>query len=212
MQALKARLIDDSHFRVLAIPYGGHISGKDNDGEFFTKRTDIKADWFTERPVLWHHGQDDLLGDRVIGKATDLTEEDDGWWVDVWLKRGEKYADLVAALSQKAPLYGSSGTISYLRRSAPDGEILVWPYVEQTLTLTPSNMLSISRPAKAMLEAFDSADIRLEAGWKAMLADIEQLRTDLQPTSTRGEEAARDERLAAFIAKADDVLATLRQS
>lgn len=212
MQALKAHVIDDNHFRVRAIPFGGMIGGKDFDGEYFTKRTDIKPDWFSERPVLWHHGQDEYLGDRVIGKATDLTEEEDGWWVDVWLKRGEKYADLIASLSQKAPLYGSSGTISYLRRSAPDGEILTWPYVEQTLTLTPSNLLSISRPAKALLDSFDSADIRLDATVKSLLAEIEQLRTDLQPTSTRGEGAARDERLAAFIAKADDVLATLRQS
>lgn len=212
MHDLKAQLIDESHFRVLAIPFGGMLDGKDLDGEFFSARTDIKPDWFSERPVLWHHGQDSYLGDHVIGKATDLVEDEDGWWVDVWLKRGEKYAELINSLSQKAPLYGSSGTISYLKRAAPDGEILVWPYVEQTLTLTPSNALSVSRPAKAVLDAFDSADIRLDARLKAVLADIEQLRTDLRPTSIRGEGAARDERLDAFIEKADNVLATLRQS
>ena len=211
MQALKAKLIDDNHFRLLAIPFGGPVDGKDLDGEYFSKRTDIKPDWFSERPVLWHHGQDEYMKDTVIGKATDLEQDEDGWWVDVWLKRGQKYAELVSQLSQKAPLYGSSGTISYLRRSAPDGEILSWPYVEQTLTLTPTNALSISRPAKALLDSFDSADIRLDATVKSLLAEIDQLRTDLSPTS-RSEGPARDERLIAFIQKADDVLATLRQS
>jgi hypothetical protein len=212
MKPLKAQYIDDSHFRVLAIPFGGPLDGKDLDGEFFSPRTDIKPDWFSERPVLWHHGQDDYLGDAVIGKATDLTEDEDGWWVDVWLKRGQRYADLIAQLSQKAPLYGSSGTISYLKRAAPDGEILAWPYVEQTLTLTPSNAMSVTRPAKALVDAFDSADIRLDATVKSLLAEIEQLRTDLRPTSHASEETARDERLDAFVKKADDVLATLRQS
>lgn len=211
MRTLKAQLIDDSHFRVLAIPFGGMLDGRDFDGEYFSKRTDIKPDWFSERPVLWHHGTDDFMGDRVIGKATDLEEEDDGWWVDVWLKRGERYADLIAALSQKAPLYGSSGTIAYLKKTAPDGEIMVWPYVEQTLTTTPSNLLSVARPAKALLAAYDSADIGLSPALKALLADIEQLRTDLTPTS-RGEGAARDERLDALIKGAEDVLARLRQS
>ena len=211
MQALKAQLIDNSHFRLLAIPYGGPTGGRDLDGEFFSKRTDIKADWFTERPVLWHHGLDKHLGDSVIGKATDLVEEEDGWWVDVWLKRGERHAELVQMLSQKSPLYGSSGTISYLKKTAPDGEILTWPYVEQTLTLTPSNRFSISRPAKAVVEAFSDADIPVSPAIKALLADIEQLRTDLQPTSIVGEGVARDERLSAIEAAFVETLEHIRR-
>jgi hypothetical protein len=211
MPELKAQLIDDNHFKLLAIPYGGQFDGRDFDGEFFTKRTDIKPDWFDQRPVLWHHGQDEHLGDRVIGQAVDLTEDEDGWWVDVWLRRGEKHAELVKQLSQKAPLYGSSGTIGYLKKSAPDGEILVWPYVEQTLTLAPSNILSVSRPAKALIETFTSADIAVSPAIKALLTELEQLRTDLQPTSTAREVAARDERMTAIERSFVDTLETLRR-
>lgn len=183
MHDLKAQVIDEGHFRILAIPFGGPIQGGDLDGERFTPRTDIKPDWFPERPVLWHHGQDKFMGDRVIGKATDLVLEEDGWWVDVWLKRGQKHAELVQKLSQKAPLYGSSGTIGYLKKTAPDGEILVWPYAEQTLTLTPSNQFSISAPAKAMFEHFASADIDPVPGMKAVLDSIDNLGADLPLTS-----------------------------
>ena len=34
---LKASLIDDNHFRVLAIPFGGPLKGRDLDGDYFTR-------------------------------------------------------------------------------------------------------------------------------------------------------------------------------
>lgn len=180
---IKASVIDDDHFRLLAIPFGGPLGGRDLDGEFFSAKTDIKPDWFAERPVLWHHGQDDFMADTVIGKATDLTLEDDGWWVDVWIKAGEKRAELVKRLSQKAPIFGSSGTIGYLRKATKAGEILVWPYVEQTLTTSPQNALSIAKPAKAWLDDFDDASIPVHDALKAFLTDLDNLGSDLPLTS-----------------------------
>lgn len=191
---VKATLISDDHFRLLAIPFGGPIGGRDLDGEYFTRNTDIKADWFPERPVLWHHGQDSHLGDTVIGKATNLTLEDDGWWVDVWIKHGERRAELVKQLASKAPIYGSSGTISYLRKATKAGEITVWPYVEQTLTTSPQNALSVARPAKAILEDYQSAFIPLREPVKALLdsvANLDNLGTDLPLTSGQGEAVAK---------------------
>ncbi len=189
---VKATLVDDDHFRLLAIPFGGPLGGKDLDGEFFSKRTDIKPDWFPERPVLWHHGQDRHMSDTVVGKATDLTLEEDGWWVDVWIKHGEQRAELVKRLAQKAPIYGSSGTISYLRKASTSGEILVWPYVEQTLTTSPQNSLSIAKPAKAWLDDFQSASIPVSRAFKAFLTDLDNLGADLPLTSDRpGEVAAK---------------------
>ena len=183
MHVLKAQVVDEGHFRILAIPFGGPIQGGDLDGERFTTNTDIKPDWFPERPVLWHHGQDDYIGDRVIGKAIDLKLEEDGWWVDVWLKKGERHAELVQKLANKSPLYGSSGTIGYLKRTAKDGEILVWPYAEQTLTLAPSNTFSVSRPAKAMLEDAAAAQIDVVPYAKALLHSFDNLGADLSLTS-----------------------------
>jgi hypothetical protein len=189
--AVKATIIDDDHFRLLAIPFGGPVGGRDLDGEFFTRKTDIKPDWFTERPVLWHHGQDRYMSDTVVGKATDLTLEDDGWWVDVWLKHGEQRAELIKRLASKAPIYGSSGTIGYLRKASTGGEILVWPYVEQTLTTSPQNTLSVAKPAKAILDNYASAFIPVHGAFKALLADIDNLGSDLPSTSGQGEMVAK---------------------
>src|SRR6185436_4085438 len=95
-RAMKATVIDDAKFRLLAIPYGGPIPSKasplgvDLDGEWFSPRTDIKPGWFDVRLVDWHHGADGKLGRSILGKADNLTEDDDGWWVDVWLRHGER--------------------------------------------------------------------------------------------------------------------------
>ena len=51
MNPIKATVLDDDKFRLLAIPFGGPIPhpafprGVDLDGETFTERTDIKAAW-----------------------------------------------------------------------------------------------------------------------------------------------------------------------
>jgi cation transport regulator ChaB len=208
---VKAQMVGNDHFRVLAIPFGGPLGGRDLDGEFFTKRTDIKPDWFAERPVLWHHGQDSLMGDETIGKADGLTLDEDGWWVDVWVKHGDRRADLFRRVAEKAPIYGSSGTVSYLKKASHSGEILVWPYIEQTLTTSPQNNFSVVKPAKAVLDDFESADIRLDAAVKAFLEDIEQAhRSDLAPTSTVGEATAMAG-LAAAEAAFSEALRELRE-
>jgi hypothetical protein len=214
MIEVKASLIDNDHFRLLAIPFGGPIKGRDLDGEYFTKRTDIKADWFTQRPVLWHHGSDALMGDAVVGKATDLTLEEDGWWVDVWLEHGQKRADLIKRLAARAPLYGSSGTIGYLKKASLTGEILTWPYVEQTLTTSPQNSYSVLRPAKAVLEDFDSAEIPLDGAFKAWLGDLDALGADLTPTSGRSAATAKAGRVLSALSerRLREALAAMQQT
>src|SRR6478735_8974554 len=108
MEPVKATVLDDDRFRLLAIPFGGPIPhpafprGVDLDGETFTERTDIKAAWFPTRPVDWHHGGDVTLGRTVIGKAANLTMDEDGWWVDVWLNHGERRLDLIKRLAEQA--------------------------------------------------------------------------------------------------------------
>jgi hypothetical protein len=149
-EPLKATVLDDNSFRLLAIPFGGPIPsplfprGIDIDGETFTERTDVKAAWFDSRPTDWHHGADPTgkMGRAVLGKAVDLGPFDgkgigpdaDGWWVTVWLDQGQKRLDLIRRLASQATIYGSSESVPGLTKKASSGEILVWPYIEQTLT------------------------------------------------------------------------------
>jgi hypothetical protein len=184
--------------RLLAIPFSGPIKtarnakGLDMDGEFFDERTDIKPEWFDERPVDWHHSQDPSgkMNGVLIGKARNLHREDDGWWVDLWLNAGEKRLALIKQLNEKgAELFGSSYAYPNLVKRGKAGHIEVWPYMMQTLSTSPQNTNSVLRPAKAVLDAFTQADIAVDARLADILTELETLR-DLDANLT-GEAAAK---------------------
>jgi hypothetical protein len=157
MQPLKATLLDDDAFRLLAIPFGGPIPsphspiGVDLDGEWFDKATDVKPHLWAERDVDWHHGHDDTVGRTIIGKSIlDDEPEDDGWWATIWLKHGERRLALIKALAERgAQLFGSSQAPRGTVRKASTGYIEVWPYWRQTLSTSPQNTYSVLRPMKA---------------------------------------------------------------
>jgi hypothetical protein len=175
MTPIKATVLDDDAFRLLAFPFGGPIPhpafprGVDLDRETFTERTDIKADWLPFRPTDWHHGNDTKMGRTVVGKALDLGRfdgpskepDEDGWWVTVWLAQGEKRLDLIRRLAnQGGQIFGSSESIPGLVKKAASGEILVWPYWRQTLSTSPQNTHSVIRPLKATLDEIEAAGER----------------------------------------------------
>lgn len=191
MPPVKASVLDDDSFRLLAIPFGGPIPqggaprGADLDGEWFSPRTDIKPDWFPSRIVDWHHGHDPMMGRAELGKAVDLgpfrgpgdEPDEDGWWVTVWLKHGERRLDLVRKLADRgAQLYGSSESVAGLVQKAATGEILTWPYVRQTLSTSPQNTYSILRPLKATLDDYLAEGVLPGA---AFWADTERAMRDL---------------------------------
>ena len=197
MEYMKAEQTNGTRWRVLAIPFGGPFKGgKDFDGEYFSPRTDIKAHWFSERPVLFHHGKDAALGDTEIGIEDELKRASDGWWAEMWLNRSNRYWAQVDALLRSGKMYGSSGAIAHLVKRAPDGEILVWPHAEQTVTPTPSNYFSRVAASKAV-EHFTNAGIALDGTLKSVLADLDELSDDLRTTLARPAQAA--------VGPADDV-------
>ncbi len=196
MDFLKAEQISNSKWRVLAIPFGGPIKGKDLDGEFFSPKTDIKPDWFDRRPLVWHHGMDKAIPDPVLGTADDLEEKADGWWTTVWLDRSNRYWEAVNSLLSSGKVYGSSGSLpNFVKTDPRTGEILVWPYIEQTLTPTPANPFSVVVAAKAVAH-FDEANIGLSPATRGLLTDLEpaDLRSDLP---SGGDDAATRARVHA---------------
>jgi hypothetical protein len=195
---LKAVVVDDEHFRLLAFPFGGPIPapaaprGVDLDGEWFSERTDIKPDWLPYRMVDWHHGADATLGRTIIGKADNLTMEEDGWWVDVWLRHGEKRLELVRKLAERgAQLFGSSESVAGMVKKSSTGEILKWPYWRQTLTTSPQNTLSVVRPFKAVLEEAVAEYQPNPSFWRDVIEQLDNLTPDLQLTSPGGEDEAK---------------------
>jgi hypothetical protein len=186
MDFLKAEQVGNAKWRVLAIPFGGPFKGgKDTDGEFFSPRTDIKADWFRSRPVIWHHGMDSSLKDTELGTEDDLVKTDEGWWATMWLDRSNRYWEEINKLLAAGKMFGSSGAIAHLvEKDHKTGEILRWPHAEQTLTPTPANFYSRIVASKAV-------DHLTPEGVRELLTDLDSsddLRSDLP---SGGNEAAR---------------------
>lgn len=208
MTYLKAEQLSKSKWRVLAIPFGGPFDGKDLDGEFFSARTDIKADWFDRRPLIWHHNLDGTMkADPVLGTADDTEKEADGWWSTIWLDRSHRYWEQVDSLLNSGKIYGSSGALpNFVRTDRKTGEILVWPYVEQTLTPTPANPYARVVAAKAIAH-FDEARIGLSPALRGLISDLDSPTVDLpSDLPSGGDEAARRRARGIAIAEAAKAL------
>jgi hypothetical protein len=225
---VKAQLIGDDAFRLLAIPFGGPIpypgapKGADIEGQWFSPAVDIKPDWFKARVVDWHHGSDPtgVMGRTPLGKAVDLGDADgpsdepdeDGWWVTFWLDAGQKRNALIRRLQQKgAEIFGSSETIPgvpMMRLAGKadivpwargvPGEIVSWPYIRQTLSTSPQNTYSVLRPMKAVLDNL-SLDENDSEPMRDLLSDLYALGADLTTSSERGELAAKAGRVLSAV-------------
>ena len=199
--------------RLLAIPFGGPIPspksalGVDLDGEFFSERTDIYGDVKylrenRERLVDWHHSAHPpspkhgdptgMMTGAIIGKSIlDPDPDEDGWWVDLWLKLGDKRVALIQRLAQRgAQLFGSSQPLK-AKVDRDTGEIVMWAHMLQTLSTSPQNTYSVLRPAKAMLEEADEAGLEVPRQMATLLEEMRDLDADLRRTSLAGDDGAK---------------------
>ncbi|RKX63644.1 MAG: hypothetical protein DRP42_07400, partial [Tenericutes bacterium] len=122
----------------LGVPFGGHLAGKDNDGEFFSPKTDFMMEIGDTRPVLYFHGmkawgQADPKPE-VIGRATLTRIDAKGLWFDITLDKTKTLAKRVWESAIKGIVKASSGAVDYLKRKVEHtGEILTWAIGELTL-------------------------------------------------------------------------------
>lgn len=239
LSPIKATVLDDDAFALLAIPFGGPIphprsrKGADLDGEWFSERTDIKPDWLPSRVVDWTHGVDPLgvlgipwdpsrqgpvpLDKRVdIGKAGNLRMEEDGWWVDVWLDAGERRVNLIRQLAERgAQLFGSSESIGgMVSTDKATGEILSWPYWRQTLSTSPQNTLSTVSPLKAVLHDIGTGAYPVtDAFWSDLQDALGDLGADLRIGAKAGRvlSSVNERALADALAGLDGAVERLRE-
>lgn len=193
--------------RLLAIPFGGPIPspkssrGVDWDNEWFDEHTDIYGPYpplrkERERLVDFQHsyqppgpryGDDTgmMLG-HLIGKSIlDPNPEEDGWWVDLWVERGNKRVAMIEAIAKRgAQLFGSSQPLPK-GRVDPDGHIAVWPFWLETISTAPNNTYSVMRPKAALDEATQSG-IVVPEGLRSLATEIDSLVADLRRTSDVG--------------------------
>lgn len=162
---LPVRVKGHRELEVLGAPYGGHMDGKDADGEYFSANTDFMLDIGERRPALYLHGRTPRgttsLQPPVIGKATASRRDDDGLWFDVSLGEGQ-LADRVWEAAQVGKARASSGAVNYLVRRSKDGELLTWPLAELSVFDTGQGRSPANELAQVSLKcAFDNAGIEM---------------------------------------------------
>ena len=158
-----------TNWRVLGLPYGGPVKGRDLDGEAFSADTDIwlKVGDFVN--LTYYHGfEPDEPGKMqaqpaLIGRAEYTGADERGHWFEPMLDLEEPLAKrLVDAGVEK--LRASSGAVNHLVRKADGGVITTWPVGELALFDTnewrkPANDFAvIEAKAELITEAIPEAE------------------------------------------------------
>lgn len=116
----------------------GDDTQRDLQGEYFTPETDLGLDWYSQRPVLYHHGLDGAMKAAVIGVIDTLRMDETGLWAEAQLDIHKRYVQTVQKLVERGILGWSSGSLPHLVEVAADGRIQQWPIVEGSLTPSPA--------------------------------------------------------------------------
>jgi len=180
--------LNEPEYIVLGVPYGGHLDGKDADGQFFSVKTDTWLNDEKEIPVTYYHGfgPDDKNEwqdvPAVIGIAKFDHEDDRGVWFKVRLDDSEPLTGRITGVKAEI-VKASSGAIGHLARFGDDGEILIWPLGELALFDTnewrkPANELAVFTAKAEITEADAEAVTQAEAVDEAEPIDL------LIPTET----------------------------
>lgn len=167
MNNLKAISQTDDELRVgnYMILFGGH----DLTGEFFTKNTDFKSA-YTDIGLLYvdfEHGRDaEKAGNsanNVLGTADWKSSRIDGTgiFVERVLNRRAEYVKFLSKLIDAGMIGTSSEAIPGSSRRKSSGEIIEWPLMRDTLTVSPieprmmnENVLTV---AKALANIFPNS-------------------------------------------------------
>jgi len=128
----------ETGWRVLGVPFGGPIDGRDLDGEAFTPETDIWLKVGDKVNLTYYHGFDpDTIGKKqkipaLIGGATYIGADERGHWFEPVLDSEEPLAQRLMK-ADITELRASSGAVSHLVRKSAGGLIDVWPVGELAL-------------------------------------------------------------------------------
>jgi hypothetical protein len=153
---LRADQYNGPMLKVLGVPFGGHMNGRDSDGEAFHDATNIWMNEGDSVPVTYLHGYgpddpDDWQNPPVvIGRARYSGVNQRGHWFDVTLDADEPLAKrVVAAVNYDTEgVKASSGAVAHLVRMGEAGMIDVWPVGELAIFDTnewrqPANQLAV---------------------------------------------------------------------
>ena len=204
--AIKA--VGDWELEVLGIPYGGPEGGKDADGEYFSEKTALYLDRFTDPLVVYYHGYDDngkpAGAPELIGKVQGHEKRSDGVWFRVLLDKANDLARRVWESAKQGLARASSGSIAHLVRIAEDGEILNWPFAELSIFETetgkqPANNYAVALPVMKAIYARAGKELPAENTEDQDIMDEKEL----QPMIDAAVKSAVERERAEAAAKAE---------
>lgn len=152
---ISVKMAGDWELDVLAVPFGGPKNGRDLDGQYFSKSTNLFRENYPTPLIVYYHGRTPdgkPMGEpEIIGKPTKSWTTDEGVWFRVLLDKTSQYAKRVWESAKAKLARASSGSISHLVRVAKDGLIKLWPLVEISLIDSdgkrqPSNAYAVALP------------------------------------------------------------------
>jgi hypothetical protein len=135
--------LDGPTFRALAVPFTGPVNypgtrGVDLDGEYFSPGTDIGRSSFDSVPLTFHHGKDERLGAKPLGRAVlDEQPSPEGWWATCRWDVRDGRVPLVRQLARRTPLFASTQPLNAVKRSG--AHIDQWHVAELTISPSPQN-------------------------------------------------------------------------
>ena len=144
IESSAVKMMDDGTIVAQAIRFGSH---EDPDisayRDYFTKSTDFWLDRWQQRPMLYHHAQDEATADApVIGTWMKAWVDDTGVWLQGQIDKAHNYAAAIKDLARRGLLRVSTDSAPHLirRRPGPNGTNHVerWPLVAASLTPTPA--------------------------------------------------------------------------
>jgi len=110
--------------------------------DYFTKATDFWLDAWTQRPMLYHHAQDEATADvPIIGTWTKAMRDDVGIWLEGQLDKAHKYYSAINEMVKQGALKLSSDSAPHLvkrTRRGDTNEVTRWPLMAASLTPTPA--------------------------------------------------------------------------
>jgi HK97 family phage major capsid protein len=169
----------------------------DMTDDYFGKDTEYGVIDGSTLPVYYHHGMDEKLGIKSIGRGT-VKFDETGLWFEAQLNMRSEYEQMIYELAKEGKLGWSSGAAGHLVEREEVGKsyhIKSWPIAEASLTPAPAEPRNGVMPIKSLITTLP-VDTGMEETKETIIV------SEMEVKMTEEEQKAHDELIAKTAAEA----------
>lgn len=169
----------------------------DTTDDYFGKDTEYGVIDGSTLPVYYHHGMDEKLGIKSIGRGT-VKFDETGLWFEAQLNMRSEYEQMIYELAKEGKLGWSSGAAGHLVEREEVGKsyhIKSWPIAEASLTPAPAEPRNGVMPIKSLITTLP-VDTGMEETKEPIIV------SEMEVKMTEEEQKAHDELIAKTAAEA----------